>query len=555
MNILKKHSTFFLLLGVFIAALFLRVYKLGVLPYGFHEDEVLSGYVGRFILETGKDIYGNRWPLLYFNKFGDYYIIAPMYLSGLATFVFGVTEFAVRFPTALIGALTVFPLYFFTERIFKNKYIALLSCVVLAIMPWHVVMSRARAEGVLGAALMLTGLVWVINGIKSNKTVYFVLGGILLLGSYFTYHPYRILVPIALIPLLLFVSKKRLSMSVSIVTLIILCTGITGYISSTEWGKGRFAQTSIFSTLSQVSIRNQELIYDEGTTPIPLVRFFHNKLIGYSREFLVQYSTYFTPTFLALRGTTTSYYYALPDQGLVFVVFYVALLLVILFHKRLNFKLKEDEPLFWYAVYLLLIAPIPSALTILDAPNVHRSVMMTVYLAPFIGYGVWMLFQFKIKKIPVLALVACAVLIYEGVVFTHQYGQHAALFQSLARNDGQKELVQYVLKERTKYKQVIMPVQATMPLYYLFFKNDFSNKYAGAFGFNVRIDKIDNVEFVDNGCPTELFTLKPVPKDVLFIETHTCNPNLDKYELLKLIYGKNRLIPWKILRERPSIIR
>lgn len=549
----KRNQNFFFLIGIFFVALLLRTIKLSTLPLGFHEDEILSGYIGRFILETGKDIYGNKWPLLFFNKFGDYYIIAPMYLSGLATFLFGVTEFAVRFPTAFIGALTVFPVYFFSLKVFNNKHIALLSSAVLAVMPWHIVLSRARAEGVLGAALFITGILLVIHAIQNKKIVGFLIGGLILVSSYFTYHPYRILAPLSLLPLLFFVSRKRITVSIAIIALIVFCAGLTGYISTTEWGKGRFAQTSIFSELSQVSIRNQELIYDEGTTPLKLVRFFHNKPISYAREFIVQYVTYFSPIYLALRGTLSSFYYALPDQGLIYGVFFIALIAVVLFHKRFYVKIKENTVFFWYAVYLLLIAPIPSALTILDAPNVHRSVIMSVFLSPFIGYGLWMMAQVKIKKLPLIGVLALVIFLYEGVYFSHQYIQHSALFQSLARNDGQKELVLYVLKNRSKYSNIIMPVQATMPLYYLFYKKDFSRKYAGTFGFNVRIDKVDNITFVDNGCPTELFTLKPVPKNTLFIEAHTCNPNLEKYSLIEKIYGKNLLIPWKVLRLKSKL--
>ena len=69
MNLIKKHWP---LLLIFAIALVLRLYRLGTLPITFHEDELLSGYLGRYILQNGFDLYGNKWPLLYFNKFGDY---------------------------------------------------------------------------------------------------------------------------------------------------------------------------------------------------------------------------------------------------------------------------------------------------------------------------------------------------------------------------------------------------------------------------------------------------------------------------------------------------
>ena len=52
-----------LLGGVFLFACIIRLLYLGSFPTNFHEDEVLVGYVGRFILQNGVDIYGNPWPL------------------------------------------------------------------------------------------------------------------------------------------------------------------------------------------------------------------------------------------------------------------------------------------------------------------------------------------------------------------------------------------------------------------------------------------------------------------------------------------------------------
>lgn len=41
-----------LLVLIFILALFLRVFKLSSFPNGFFTDEVVSGYVGRFLFEN-----------------------------------------------------------------------------------------------------------------------------------------------------------------------------------------------------------------------------------------------------------------------------------------------------------------------------------------------------------------------------------------------------------------------------------------------------------------------------------------------------------------------
>ena len=105
----------------------------------------MTGYVGRFILKNGKDVYGNPWPLWYFDKFGDFYIVLPIYLKGLSTFLFGVNEFAIRFPSAFLGALSVIPIFLFPIGYLKTK-IGYLSALTMAIMPWHIILSRASSE-------------------------------------------------------------------------------------------------------------------------------------------------------------------------------------------------------------------------------------------------------------------------------------------------------------------------------------------------------------------------------------------------------------------------
>ena len=99
------------LLLIFFLALFLRLIFLGSVPAGFHNDEVDVGYVGKFIVLNGKDPAGNILPLA-FNKFGDFRPTGLFYLAGISQLIFGSNEFAVRLPTALFGALTVFPLFF-----------------------------------------------------------------------------------------------------------------------------------------------------------------------------------------------------------------------------------------------------------------------------------------------------------------------------------------------------------------------------------------------------------------------------------------------------------
>src|SRR3989338_3367158 len=96
-----------LLILIIVIATFLRLYKVDQIPPSLYWDEASLGYNAYAILTTGYDEHGEQFPLARFIAFGDYkppgYIYATV--PGLA--VFGVNEFAIRFPSAVSGILMV----------------------------------------------------------------------------------------------------------------------------------------------------------------------------------------------------------------------------------------------------------------------------------------------------------------------------------------------------------------------------------------------------------------------------------------------------------------
>src|SRR5437016_2654950 len=96
---IKQWRYILLLAIIFSLAFFLRVYKLGDVPTGFHRDEAYLGYNAYSILKTGKDISGNMLPLhlksFLYSPAGYSYFSIPFIV------LFGLNEFAIRFPSAI----------------------------------------------------------------------------------------------------------------------------------------------------------------------------------------------------------------------------------------------------------------------------------------------------------------------------------------------------------------------------------------------------------------------------------------------------------------------
>src|SRR3989338_489602 len=122
------------LLLILVLAAWLRFYRLTDFPPGLYSDEASYGYNAYSILTTGRDEWGKFLPLT-IQSFGDYKPPMTAYLTIPSIAIFGLNEFAVRFPSAVFGTLTVLLIYLLAQEIHRDA--ALLAALLLAISPWH----------------------------------------------------------------------------------------------------------------------------------------------------------------------------------------------------------------------------------------------------------------------------------------------------------------------------------------------------------------------------------------------------------------------------------
>lgn len=512
----------------------------------------MTGYVGRYIIQNGKDVYGNNWPLLYFDKFGDFYIIGPIYLKGLSTYLFGVTAFAVRFPTALFGGLTVIPVFLLASLLFQSSLVGLFSAFTLAVMPWTIPLGRAASEGILGGFFFLFGIYFLILGVKNKNVRSTVAGGVFILFTFWVYHNYRLLSSLFVFGIIasLFTQRKvNMKILLSLVGIMSIFILLTVLISRTPWGKGRFDQTGILSPMSGVATRTQELIYGEPNGSVFIARLFHNKLLGYGREFLRQYSIYFSGDFLFIKGGKSEAY-AVPEQGLLYLSFIVPLIFFILKLSNAEWVQKYKTNLI-LLIYFILISPIPSALTIIDAPNIQRSILLGLFLSIPIGVGLSYMMELSNKKKYLFGIFAF-IISFEMALFWHNYTVHTDSFTSMYRNDGQKELISYL--KNYNEKTVYLPTYGTMSMYYLFYTNDFSPLYAGTFKHDVKADRIKNVRFLDTDCPSEVMKGKLKQGEVVVDPISSCGgKGWEKFYMEEtIVRGANKLLGFRILKALPN---
>jgi len=190
---------------IIILAAVLRFYNLAGNPPSLNWDEASIGYNAYSILKTGKDEFGEKFPLL-FRSFGDFKPPVYFYLAVPSIAIFGLNEFAVRFPSALFGTLTVLVTYLLVKRIFgsheltriktriNTNNLALLVSLLLAISPWHLQFSRGAFEANIALFFTVTGAWLFFKGRKSPY--FFILSVLAFVLAFYSYHAARVFVPL-----------------------------------------------------------------------------------------------------------------------------------------------------------------------------------------------------------------------------------------------------------------------------------------------------------------------------------------------------------------------
>lgn len=129
---------FFLFLGL---GIFLRFYRLASLPEGFHQDEASNSYEAFSLSNFGIDRNGYKYPVypITWGSGGGSPVL--IYLYALILKFAEPSVFLYRSIFAGLGCITLFLFYHFLKKLYHEKA-ALTGLLVLALMPWHIVISR-----------------------------------------------------------------------------------------------------------------------------------------------------------------------------------------------------------------------------------------------------------------------------------------------------------------------------------------------------------------------------------------------------------------------------
>src|SRR3990167_9019791 len=435
------------ILAILLLSFILRVYDLSNNPPGFFSDEAAIGYNAYKILQTGKDEYGNPFPI-FFRSFGDYRLPVPIYANIPFIALFGLSEFGVRFTAVFYGLISILFIILIASEIF-GKNTGLLAGMLTGILPWHIHMSRWGAEYIYFPALLSIGLYLFLRSFrKESLLVYaFIFFGL----SLYTYYAALIVIPLlVLFSLIVWLVKKQLFsrqvITKSLIIFSLICVpiffGIKSGILLTRWK----------------SIDNPPKALNES---------FY--------QMLITYVNHYSPDFLFLKGDADFKGHFVTRHSVrgfgELYLFQLPLLMIGL----ITMLMKKKDPRIYLILFLLLIYPTGNAIA-LEGPFATKSIVGVIPFSIISALGLSkvldLIMQFNNKAFKM----GIAIIIF-GYITVSLAGYCQALFKEYPIYSanywgwqyGPKTIISYLLKERNNYDELYFSVDFNGPDIFLKF--------------------------------------------------------------------------------------
>lgn len=482
---MRKHLNYIILGLIVIFAICLRFYQLGSVPPSPNWDEVALGYNAYSIWETGRDEYGKFIPVV-LRSFDDYkpalyaYLVIPSYL------VFGLNTFAVRFPSAFFGTLTVLAAYFLILEIFGRgkltllgrevgaQKIALLTSFLLAVSPWHIQFSRVAFESNVGLAFNVFGALFFLRGLNKNPWY-------LLLSAFFfgispsVYQSDKVFTPLLFLALAAIFWRKLFSIQKKILVISIFIGSLTllpmlAFHLTDSQAFARASGVSVFSDQTVLKDSAEKLQIDKERGDI-LGIIIDNRRVAFVKASVAGYLSHFDLNWLFINGDIARHH--APNMGLLYLIELPFLLIGMYQLVFLRNAGKAKHVVFaWF-----LLAPVPAMITS-GVPHAVRTLNFLPMFQIFTALGLIASVVFisniksQILKIPIkysIFMLCILFFIFNFLFFLNQYFVQQNAENSREWLYGYEEAVKKVSSIEGEYDNIIVSNQPPLDQSYMFF--------------------------------------------------------------------------------------
>lgn len=486
-----------IIICIVLLGLYLRVFNLSNNPPSLNWDEASLGYNAYSILNSGKDEYGEIFPIARFIAFGDYKPPGYIYATVIPIAVLGLNEYAIRIPSLVAGLILMVTAYLISKELFGKTRIAALSMFLMAISPWGIHFSRGAFEANLAASLNALA---VYCFLKIRKSSFFLMSSIILFVlSFYTFNANRIIAPVFLLTLCILYRKEVLSqwkwlIFGSLLAIVMLAPSMH-YLTDRE-SKVRFQEVSIFNNLNTVVKANNRINVEGGNL---IAKIMHNRRVLYSLDFLKHYTDNLNFRFLFTHGDGN------PRLSVTGLGLLYPLELPFIFIGLLWLIKNKKRQLTVLSVWVI-IALIPAG-TAKETPHALRIISVLPVFQIIGAMGIGVVFKWVKTKYPNWIYVLCATMLSAVIAsfimyFLHIYMVHYPIKWAGQWQYGYKQMVKFVNENKQKYNKIYVTEDYGRPyIYFALYTPYNTNEFLKAkkaqrdwFGF-WNVDSLDNIYF------------------------------------------------------------
>lgn len=518
---------------ILLIAAVLRFYALGQIPRGVTNDEAYYLYNAYSIWKTGCDLTGKLLPLSI--RMDNSFPPVAIYLSAPVVGIFGLNATNGRLIFTMVSLGSIWLLYLITRRLNQDKSLATICMAVMAIMPWHIQMSRIAYDFNFALFFSMLGIYLMLG---QYRVKYWLLSAGAFFLAFNSHHGLKLfIIPFAMVaaviawrtgnryrqnlrPVLLFTGAL-------IATLLLFLLQLkTDGISRSDvlvWNKmDRFNNT--------VNYERQKSTAPERLKPI-----FNNKVWSLAYAIREKYLTAYSPQFLFLYGETggLTHIYGVSGRGMLYwtdMIFILGGLTVLVMKSKPRFK---NLLLIW-----LILAPLPSALAA-DQSYGARCIMMIPAISVLTGLGLYSGLNILSTRFGKLIPAGICGAGY-GILlasFLFQYFYRYPVYAAEAYHRSALDLALY-LKNNTK--KVLIADSGEFLIQYFFHNR--TDPHLAQIAYLKNYPKtIAETTFI-TGC-SAIKTASDMPKNTVYVVHGDCYPNIppnytisDQAEPLRIIW-------------------
>ncbi|MBR4575048.1 MAG: glycosyltransferase family 39 protein [Lachnospiraceae bacterium] len=462
-----------LILSVYLVS---RILKIESFPSGIHVDELSMAVDAKSLMLNGHDRSGLSYPP-YFPNYGGGQNALYTYIQAFILNFIPASIFAFRIQAVFWGAMCLLAMYGIVYEITENHGFALTGPILVTTLPVYFMSERWGLESYLLLPFCTIVMYFIIKAVKTQKPAFWLLAGLLMGASLYTYAVSYIIWPLFLVLFVLYLLYiKELHVKQAVAFMIPLTV---------------VSMPLILFQMVNFRILAPFRLWISDYVPLPIAR---EQELGL--QFVLENFRFYGELFLGGEALT---YNSLREFGTIYLFllpFVVAGLIICI---KKSFRSFKDKSLSVHVLFVYFWVASTICMHLVKAPNVNRVNALFLPFTVFIAVAFYELLSKSPLAISWLTVwLAASFLFFGYFYFFVQYSVYEPneLFSSSSAMKAIERSVKYYRKDTDTHIYVQFADEAVSPVQQVF--------YMAAENGDVYSDDTSTYGCVTSGLPEEI---------------------------------------------------